>query len=167
MDDSLLRRRVVAYLFDVVALLVVLGPTGWLAQRAIGWSPSTPRETWVTLLLNFSLPTWLCFTAFDASRGGATLGKRLLRLRVVTSGGERLSFARALGRTALKLLPWELVHVAVFALGESFDEFATRQSVALVAANLLVFVWFAVALRSGGRASVHDLACRTLVVPSA
>jgi uncharacterized RDD family membrane protein YckC len=45
--------------------------------------------------------------------GGATPGKRLLGLRVLTVSGDRLTWPRSLLRTALKFtLPWELAHNA-------------------------------------------------------
>lgn len=46
----------------------------------------------------------LYLAAMESSRRGATIGKRMLGLAVTTSAGERVSFARALGRAAAKYL---------------------------------------------------------------
>ena len=78
----LLGRRTGAYLLDIVLLFAVLGPVGFLMLWALGLTPSTGQQIWATLLVNFSLPTRMYFTASDASAGGATLGKRWLGVRV-------------------------------------------------------------------------------------
>lgn len=157
-------RRAAAYLLDLVLLFVLLAPLAFLVQRVSGYLPTTPRATWHLQLLEFSLPAWLYFVLADASARGATIGKRLLGLRVVTAAGGRLTWSRALSRTAIKLLPWELSHAAAFALGERFGELTTLQSVLLGLANLLAVVWLVLAFVSRGERSVHDRCCATRVV---
>src|SRR5688572_14896734 len=99
-DWKLLRRRVGAYLLDIGVLFAVLGPSGWLVQRLLGWAPTSGLQIWWTLLVNFSVPAWLYFTIADASSKGATLGKRWLRLRVSRQDGGRVVPMQALCRTA-------------------------------------------------------------------
>jgi hypothetical protein len=63
----------------------------------------------IFLVLTVPVTVWLA--GWEASPGGATPGKRLLGLRVLTSSGDRPSWPRSLLRTALKFtLPWELAH---------------------------------------------------------
>ena len=105
---GLVGRRAGAYTLDIALLFAVLGPLGWGVQIVLGLAPSTGQQVWATLLLNFSLPTWIYFAVADASAGGATLGKHWLGLTVSRDDGGRLGPTQALGRTAVKLLPWEL-----------------------------------------------------------
>ena len=61
---------------------------------------------------------------------------------------------RALARTAVKLLPWEAAHIFGFALAGAVPDVV--QVSGLVAANVLVLVYFGMAAATGGRRSVHD-----------
>jgi len=109
---SVLLRRVGAYLLDIVLLFAVLAPLGYAVQLALGIDPATAtaRSVYVTLILNFSVPAWLYFTLSDRSSRGATVGKRRLGLRTQAKEGGHLGFGRALGRTAIQLVPWEVTH---------------------------------------------------------
>jgi uncharacterized RDD family membrane protein YckC len=154
---DLILRRAAAYLLDIALLFVLLMPLGFLATRTLGLEPTTGFEVWLAAVLSFSVPVWAYFTLSDSSRGGATLGKRLLGVRVTP----RIPRLRALGRNVLKLLPWEIAHVFGFALADVLGE--TVQAYGLGLANLLAIVWFGVALGTRGRKSVHDFAVDTEV----
>lgn len=60
------------------------------------------------------LPVILYFTLQESSVGGATWGKRRMGLRVVHMSGERLSRVRALVRSIVKFLPWQIAHTCLF-----------------------------------------------------
>ncbi len=64
--------------------------------------------------LMFDIPVILYFALFEASPRQATPGKRRLGLRVVTETGARLSVPRAVVRTVLKFLPWEIAHTSIW-----------------------------------------------------
>jgi uncharacterized RDD family membrane protein YckC len=149
---------------DVLLAFVILAPLGFLVQSLFSISPQTGFEVWLATLVNFSLPMWLYFILSDRSARGATLGKRLLRLRVTRhNASTRVSTGQAVLRTAIKLLPWELVHVAGFAAAGDFSTFSTGQALGLALANLLTIVYLAGALASAGRRSIHDFAANTEV----
>jgi uncharacterized RDD family membrane protein YckC len=165
---GLLGRRVAAYLADILLLFAILAPAGQLILWLLGATP--PRNGPAierVILWNFSLPAWLYFIAGDQSALGATVGKRLLKIQVRTMSGERLSLGRALARTAVKLLPWELAHISAFALSTDLSQFRPVQIVGVAAANLLSVVYLGVAAATRGRRSIHDYAAGTLVCPSA
>ena len=164
---TLFVRRAGAYLLDIVVLFAVLAPLGWLAQRALGIAPSTGLEVWWTLLFNFSIPAWVYVAVADASPTGATLGKRWLRLRVTRQHGGRIRPMQALGRTAIKLLPWELVHISMFAFQRQLGEFGIVQGVGLTIANTLALAYLLSAALTQGRRSIHDYMAGTLVEPAA
>jgi uncharacterized RDD family membrane protein YckC len=165
----LLIRRAAAYGVDILLLVVVLLPLGFLLRPALGWppDPATGPEVWLASAVNFSVPTWTYFILSDSSARGATLGKWLFGLHVVRMKGERVSLARALARTAVKVLPWETAHVSAFALStDPGVSFGTAQLIGLIIANVLVVVYLVVAAYTGGRRSVHDFVAATEVCPS-
>ena len=159
----LLAKRTAAYLVDIIILFAILAPAGFLIQRWFAYQPNTGPEIARVILWNFSLPIWIYFTWSDRSPGGATPGKRLFKIRVTDLTGNRPGFGRALIRTAFKLLPWETVHVAAFALSTSPSIMVALQWAVLVLANLLAVLYFAVAIATRGRRSVHDYIARTEV----
>lgn len=161
---QLLARRIIAYVVDIVILFLILAPTGYLIQALLGLplaqsGPALGR----TILWNFSLPVWLYFIISDQSLAGATLGKRLLKIGVKRVNGARVGLGRAIGRTAVKLLPWELVHLIAFTLSTDLSQFTGLQTIGLTLTNLLVVGYLVVAFLTRGRQSVHDLVMGTVV----
>lgn len=160
---NLAGRRTGAYLIDILILFCVLAPVGFLIQTAIGVRPETGTGIWVAALLNFSAPAWLYFIFSDWSAQGATLGKRILRVRVSDLGSGRISFAQAFLRTAVKLLPWELTHFFAFGLSPQLGEFSVIQWSGIVMADVLIVAYFTLMLATRGQRSVHDFAVGTIV----
>ena len=160
---SLLLRRILAYMLDCAALFVVLGLLGWVVQQAIGIAPETAQGTYAALVLNFSVPVWIYFTLCDHSKSGMTLGKRILKIQSRSQKGGRIGAMRALGRTALKMLPWELTHASAFLLVPELGQFGVASWIGLGLAYTLMFIYLIVAWRTDGRRSVHDLASDTFV----
>lgn len=137
-------RRVVASGVDYGSIVLCLGVLSVLgvfsfAIGAVTTSVTTPTGRVLAQLVIFlvlTVPVTVWLAGWEASPGGATPGKRLLGLRVLTSSGDRLSWPRSLLRTALKFtLPWELAHTA----------------------------WWNVLLRSGDQGAVLDRLLLSLV----
>lgn len=125
-------RRSAAFLADWIILFCILAPVGILIGRFSGApQPQTGPEVWHMILLTFSAPAWLYFIVSDRSTRGATLGKRVFKLRVAGTTEERVSLGRAVVRTVIKLLPWELTHLFVFGLSKELGQFDQIQSVGL------------------------------------
>lgn len=109
-------RRAGAYGIDIVLLFAVIVATQGLIW-AIGLNPVAadpqpwPMHAWV--FAGVTLPVLLYFSLM-VSRRGATLGQSALKLRVLTDGEGRPPFGRSLLRAAILLLPWELIHTAMF-----------------------------------------------------
>ena len=97
--------------------------------------------------------------------GGATPGKRLLGLRVLTIGGDRLAWPRSLLRTTLKFaLPWELAHTAVWnLLVWPGDRSAAVDTVLLSVANAVIAV-DVLSLFVGSRRAPYDRIAGTSVI---
>lgn len=105
--EGLLGRRYMARCIDSILITVLLGAVWGLAAAV------RPPITGITLLvfgLLLSLIIWIGYgTALEASRWQATLGKRLLGLRVYNSQGGRPAFLQAGGRNLLKDGPFVLL----------------------------------------------------------
>lgn len=155
--------RLAAYAIDVIALAAVLLPLSFVIGSVVGTELSTGVEVWVRSLLTISLPAWLYFILTDHLAAGRSLGKRVLGLQTRMLDGGTPDLRASILRTALKLAPWELVHLAFFALAPRLGTFEGLQVLVASASYALMFAYLAVALRNDGRRSVPDLAAATLV----
>ena len=161
---SILARRVGAYMLDILLLFVVLGPLGFAVQQFTGLVPETGPEIWRALLLNFSLPVWLYFMICESSARGTTIGKLLVGLRVEVVHASKPLWPCILLRTAIKLAPWELVHIASFGLAPADGSFTMLQASLLTLAWLLMVMYLFRVWRSRGRLAPHDRIAGTQVV---
>jgi hypothetical protein len=76
------------------------------------WFQSGVRTELYTLA-TVSIPTWCYFACFESSGWRGTPGKRLMRLQVVpVNPVAQFGLSRYVLRAVLKLLPWELAHLA-------------------------------------------------------
>lgn len=119
MQAAGLRKRLHAFVYDGMILVFFLAaPIG--IGAALRWTFGPPRwsqrgeEAFAFLVL--ILPVILYFAWAESSPRQATFGKRRAGLVVVTATGARLSFRRALLRSALKFLPWQLAHSCLFSI---------------------------------------------------
>lgn len=88
--------RVVARIIDTVIMTVVMVVIEVLWRGASdGYDTSAEEGFWLLIWL---IGHWLYYTGLHASQWQATLGKRLLGLRVVNLEGQRISFGHATGR---------------------------------------------------------------------
>lgn len=95
--------RVLAYIIDSLVLSVVFCPLGLvlgLAGGASGLEDDSPEMLGINMLLNgvSVLAGWLYHGLMESSSWQATLGKRLLKLKVTDLDGHRISFGKATGR---------------------------------------------------------------------
>jgi len=103
--------RAVAYLIDTVLISLVFGliasfyPATFIKypDAASTSLTSLPQLTPIAFAITMTA-NWLYYTFFEASNWQATPGKRALRIYVADSNGQRLTFARAAGRNAAKLI---------------------------------------------------------------
>ena len=130
--------RIIAFVFDYIIISLYIGLTVGVTVGLNSISPELAQRPFNNRLLSqvagfliMTLPVTLYFAILEASSWQASWGKRMRGLRVVTINGERLSFGRSLGRTALKFVPWELAHTCVWAM-----QFAEYEISPLIAAGL-------------------------------
>lgn len=183
-------RRALATFIDLSLIAAVLGllqfVLTWLTGGHLQAALFSRGDKWLSyayVLLTVSwLPFNLYFSLLESSRWQATLGKRRLGLRVTDMGGNRLSFGRAVVRTTLKFLPWELGHVSVILLadltvtglaqGEGFPftpatRFTLKETVWTTPVRLLAFgllgIYILGALRQRQRRGLYDLLAGSVV----
>jgi uncharacterized RDD family membrane protein YckC len=107
-------------------------------------------------------PVVVTFTVQEASTQQATLGKRVVGLRVTDSSGRRMGIGRALGRSVVKFAPWQLAHSAVFGLRADGDRAGLL--VLAVLAQVLVLASTVATVIDPLHRAVHDHVAGTRVV---
>jgi uncharacterized RDD family membrane protein YckC len=155
-------RRLVAYGVDsgVIFLYLMLAVPALVYGAAWPW-PGEPWRTQLLSLLAITLPVVLYFALSEASGRGATLGKRVLGLRVVDLQGERLPWGKSLLRSALKFTPWELAHTASYRIAAS--ETVTAWQLGMVTLSLLLVALYVVSLFSRLQRTPYDRAAGSRV----
>lgn len=121
------------------------------------WPSGWPLHLWV--FVSTSLPFWLYYAALHSGPWQATLGKRLVGLRVTTVTGEQLSFTRALLRAVAMLIPFEVNHFVILQLAPTSTVF----SLGLVLVYVLIGLYLTVIVLDPRRRSVHDLISGSVV----
>jgi uncharacterized RDD family membrane protein YckC len=113
--------RVLAFAFDYLAIALYLVVITILSLTVTSAFPNLPRVLFgnpgsgqITGFFAITLPVTLYFALLESSAWQATWGKRRQRLKVIRTNGERLSRTRAVGRTVLKFIPWELAHTCIW-----------------------------------------------------
>jgi uncharacterized RDD family membrane protein YckC len=158
-------RRLLADGLDVLALAAVLLPLAVGIAAVLGTDDMTGPDVWVRQLATISAPAWAYFILTDRLAHGRSIGKRALGLATCGRDGAPPGWPAAIARTALKLLPWELVHVAFFAMAESFERVEPIQLAVAGSSYVLMAVYLVVALLNGGERSVPDVVASTRVAP--
>ncbi|NBD28194.1 RDD family protein [Paenibacillus glycinis] len=159
-------KRLIAYWLDFVILAVVLVGVQLLLYTVTSGFPfdyfdkGFEIESWV--VLSMSLPVWAYFISFEKARR-QTLGKRLLKLVVVDERKSTLSFVQALGRTFVRLLPWELTHLIILVPDPWWDVEEPSNQALIFIPNLLIVAYIVVLFANKGRRGIHDYVARTKV----
>ena len=157
-------RRSAAFLFDWLLVLVPYIIILTLVTVAFfvdvdDMSASLPDSAVRGQLIGFAtltLPVTLYFALFESWRG-ASVGKRLLQLRVETPDGDSPSFGDALLRNTIKFVPWELAHWTVWQiLVTANGNPQTVHAVSLALAYGLLFIYAGGLIFSMGEQTLYD-----------
>ena len=121
-------------------LSLVFCPLGFgfgLAAASAGVDPNGPEMTLGNAFLNLLsiLAGWIYFASTESSSWQATVGKKLLNLKVTDMNGDRLTFGRATGRYFGKIL-----------------------------SSLICLIGFIMAAFTEKKQALHDMMANTLVV---
>lgn len=125
---------------------------------------SDPWNMLTYVLLTISLPVYLFFSFFDASKNRGTPGKRWLGLQINTLDQKQLPFSKAFIRTVLKLLPWEIAHMGViFPQPIYYTENPQTPWLSLLGLLLLLIYFLSIAFHKKSQ-SLYDQLLQTQVV---
>lgn len=130
-------KRYAAYFIDYILLTVVTLPLSMIINLAGAGSGNESVQvalTLVVMLLSMVISIGY-YAGFHASRGGATLGKMAVGIKVVRGNGERISFLRAFCRY-----------------------------LATIVSSLILMIGFIMAAFTERKQALHDMMCDTLVV---
>ena len=165
-------RRFAAYAIDCVVLfggllllqaaLIPINPI--LAMQRDG-RVFTGAQLHLWVFATATVPFLLYFAASIASRQQATPAMRLLHIRVERGDGSVVSFARALIRSAVLLMPFELNHTVMFQTSTTETGgpgLTTWIGIAVV--WTLIAIYAGTALFTQRRQSIHARGADTVVV---
>ncbi len=166
-------KRIAAFAADYVVLaayIAVLTASSFLfgiGQFLSAGTLTGKMTSHAMAFLSLTLPVVLYFTITESGGRAASLGKRLMGLRVLGPDGKPPAFPRALLRNAIKFAPWELAHAAIWHTpGQPFiDPMAPANLAVCIISILLVTAWVASLAMSDGR-TPYDRLSQTRVVKS-
>ncbi|PYZ96408.1 hypothetical protein CR205_11835 [Alteribacter lacisalsi] len=153
------------YSIIIIYLLLLLVTSVFLYPQIQYVFTGSPATAQLAGFLLVTMPVSVYFIVGDSAMGGQTFGKRAVEIRTVTEAGEPVSVFRAIVRTALKFLPWELSHFLVYRLMYLEDT-----SVPIVYYILggtiyaLMFAYILTAIFTRKKQTLYDLIVQTKVV---
>jgi uncharacterized RDD family membrane protein YckC len=168
------KRRIAAFGVDYLIITAWIGlitAIGFGARAIFGietapvMSQANKVRGHAIAFFSLTLPVILYFAIAESSRWQATVGKRVLGLRVHTVTSAQVSLGRSLARSTIKFLPWEIAHTAIWHVpGQPFVSMPAPinflgYAVALAGAGVFVAAVF----RGRGR-TPYDLVAGTMVV---
>lgn len=155
------------YLVISLYIMLITGVTLVIQSTYPNLTPilfGAPLLGQVTGFLIMTLPVTLYFALFESSPYQATLGKQWQGLRVIHDNGKRLSTKRAIGRTAIKFIPWELAHTCVWQIYAGSQELSLTITTGLILVWILVGVYIVTLLTSSSRQALYDQLTNTYVI---
>jgi uncharacterized RDD family membrane protein YckC len=172
-SKSLGGQRILAFLIDYVFISIYLGVLFVVGFSLIGFGvldgapPSSPILADLTAFLLSVLPVTLFMALQEGSPKQATMGKRWRGLRVTTIHGGAVSLRRALLRSAVKFLPWQVAHTSLFHIPGwpmEVQVIPTASLVGLILSQGAVLACILVILLSRSGRAPHDWIAGTKVV---
>lgn len=161
--NTLFFRRVLAFIVDYTviityALLLFLTSTFLKNHFNIDLNFGSPIKNQLLSFSLLTLPVFLYFYLSERSDRNATLGKRVMRLKVVSDKGNIFL------RNFLKFLPWEIGHIGVYQI-VFYDQQQLETPIwlwsILIIPQVIVLIYVIRIVISKGRKSVYDFVSNT------
>ncbi|WP_155006470.1 RDD family protein [Sphingomonas hengshuiensis] len=136
--------RAAAFLLDLIILMLVLIAFTIAALFVlVGTGPAGGQAMAAIWLLGFFLLRNFYFTAFELGTRGATIGKRVLKMRVVARNGGRLSGHAVVARNAMRELEFFLpLSFFAYESSQGLADFATAGAGLLWSGVFVLFPFF-------------------------
>jgi len=164
-------RRVAAYFVEYFVFILPLIGLLTLASWAFSSFDISlfSDNAWLNhgiVILILTVPVVLYFALSEATRFRATVGKRLMKLSVVDTTGQRATLKQTVLRAVVKFLPWESFHTILWHWEGWPSNPAPPTNLQIVAmiAGWLVMGSFVVSLFVGSRRTPYDWVAGTVVV---
>jgi len=163
-------RRAAAFALDYILILgYLLGIVfvSLLVNTFVGahqWLFADRVRAQLIAFLLVTLPITLYFAGSESSARQATWGKQRLKLKVANHHGRRIHFWRALGRTLLKFVPWEISHTLIWQIYFSPQTESVWISYGFVLVYLLIGLNLVSLVTSKTRQTLYDFLTNTYVI---
>ena len=137
----------------VYAVLLFLVSTLLTNNFDINLNFGSPFKNQILGFFSLTLPIFLYFYLSEKSGRNATVGKRTMKLKVISGNGNVFL------RNFLKFLPWEIAHMGVYQV-VFYDQQQLDTPIwvwcLLIIPQIIVFGYFLSILFSKGKAGIYD-----------
>jgi len=156
-------RRVLAFIVDYAiiiayALLLFLVSTLLKNHFNVDLNFGSPIKNQILSFFMLTLPVFLYFYLSERSARNATIGKKVMKLEVVSNKGNIFL------RNFLKFLPWEIGHIGVYQI-VFYDQQQLPTPIwlwsVLIIPQLIVLIYLISTILSKGKRSIYDLISNT------
>ena len=126
--------------------------------------PQVTKSAIIFALLIFLVGA-LYHAFLDSSPWRTTIGKRLMKIIVLTEDGKRLSFLRALIRYCLSVVPWIfMIHIVIYTGYNKLSLYnALTQNHANLFFGIITMIWIQIPIVTKKKITTHDLLCETVL----
>ncbi len=170
-------KRLLAFLLDYLVIsvyIVTLTVVSMLILRS-GAGPAltglfaNPVRADLFAFLSLVLPVILYFAILESGPRQATWGKQRMRLCVTDEQGVRLTLPRALLRSVVKFLPWQIAHSSLFHIPGwpmNVVDVPTASVIGFLVVWILIFAWLGFLIFHPSQRAPYDLFAGSRVVHS-
>jgi len=151
---NLILRRILAFCMDYV-LIVFYGLLLFSITTVFEIGELSTIQAQLLGFFSLTVPVFLYFYLTESGKKKSTLGKRILKIKVIKNSERSSIFIRNL----FKFLPWEIAHVGVhwmFYYSSQNTEVPVWVWLLLILPQVTVVVYFISIIYSKGRSSVYD-----------
>lgn len=165
MGPAKLKKRIIAFGFDYLIIsaylifLTLLSFWGQVSSFLLVLFEN-PMEADLFFFAVLLLPVLLYFAISESSMKRGSWGKQKANIQVTNQSGGRITTGQAIGRNALKLLPWQITHTCIFHIdGWPFnvENLSLAVNIGLISVWVLVAIFLVTMLISKKNQTLYDL----------
>lgn len=154
------------YLATIILISLLFNSPFWVNHwhfTITHWLFANHVRAQMTGFFLITLPVSLYFALSESSNQQSTWGKKRMGLMVTDSNGARINFWRALARTFLKFIPWELSHTLLWQINFAPQAGSTLINYGFVLVYVLIGINIASLLITKKHQTLYDLLTKTYV----
>jgi len=164
---NLILKRIVAYFLDYLVIMVyamtLFGVTSiiyGLMDKSL--EPMHPLKGNIVSLITLTIPVFLYFFFTEKSKHQGTVGKRIMKIKVVANKSKSIFI-----RNVFKIIPWELAHIGIHWMVYYEEQglgLPTWVWILVVGPQLLVLFYFVTVVVNKGQSSFYDMIANTTIM---